>query len=859
MAVFLVQRNFFHLSSLAMIDCRGNATAIALVVFLLCITGCQSNSAPTPGPSEKGHASSNADSSSSSDATAQTPTAQMPSDDTKEESFPAVSYGIVLREASPEGKALDKLEVTDAKGQTTCELPPDKLKDLGDCTSGDLAPLTQKDLLAGSPALVPLSFQRMPQRDLPAGESLIELHAASYPPVKLQLDKALKGKKPIDVKGIQAYVLDFALVDNAGKPQLRGTVLLALTSQLTTDQNQPLGGTPSVPLPETTPAAPFDFTKLSEMPVASTSPPPDRFAFPDNQPVPDANELAKRLGSFERGIKRIAGNSTELEEFFSPGPSGYGTDDSSGQFYAIASGAVQTNSFLKEIVTFNTTVFPGALLNGKKLTAPTNTSLSVEVQSFGPKSRHSLTYATDVGVNLGNLGFDPDDQNEYNAKVLNTIRRSNVASPGNFDLTFTAFNSEQHLKSKLGVQAEGFGFSGQFDSTKMAENFESAVVVLMRQRMFDVSITNPPHPFHNWFSRQEYHDDDGRKFQQCCPMLYVDRVHYGKLAMLVVVGKGSATEVATAVKAAYSGFGVSVAGQYSEEQKAKANSLRASLFVHGGNPEIARDIRSRLDQPGTEGRQADSQISGTLSQVLPAVLAYFAPESNVSSAQPIGFTARYLYDNGQAVCIAATHSQMCIVTPLKINYWVLLDTLHLDDRGTGGFLFIQPPGEWIVAFKRQNSSWSQAKQTNCMRLYEGDQRLDRQWEFSSSSGADVLEFIFGESDHSNDDEPINDSNVTSRWDGYVSSGVREKPLNFTEFIASGDPIDGNGRPMTDREAAPYRQQGYTTEGLRGNTLTWAVRVQVPEAMKQSEIRKQAESMKKAVEQEVPNAALPDPK
>ncbi len=765
-----------------------------------------------------------------------------------------VTYSIGMREASLQAADIQSIVIRDTMGELTAQLPSKrKLSRLSPITESKLEPINEAS------TIVRLRLQNSDDCrtiKITRSNSIVEVRVTGHVPISFALVKILGGKSALVLKSdsgknVPIWTYDFDLLSDMGDVVFRGTLFLT-TKTPERELGDSVSSTSSSRSEVDFKAVEgvFDPTKLASV--------PSQTILDLKEHKPKMNSTAnKPQGAFAEKLFKFEADSSHpgIERGFSENlsqasglSSGYSLADDD-QVYVITSGLMETKNVLSEIITHSSTVFPGCIINGRLLTSESSSGPRVEKVSFGPSSRVSLTYGTDIGVSIGNIGIDPDDENAFNTQVLSNVRRSSTPVPTNVELTFGSFNSESHLKTKLGIAADGWGQIGEFSSEKAAGQNESLVFVLMRQRMFDIFATNPPNGIGDWFKAEKGFDEqsDMLKFSKACPLLYVDQVYYGKIAMLIVKGKGSSSDVTTAVKAAFSGWGVTVKTEFTESERKASNSLQGSLLVHGGDPGIASQIQAALG--GTSAGDNAARNGIQMDKLMGPILQYFAPSAGAASAQPIGFTAKYMFDGSNAVCIAATHSRMCMVSPASMNYSICMRSLRLEEDGDGAFFgLFDGTGDWHVGVsQRGKNKW---QQTGLMRLNDGKTHsLERfQWPFSSVAAKDTITMAAGDSDHGDDNSPIDASNFQTRWDAEVSFGAFDVPMDFREILSQGDPVDINGKTVA-AETANYRQKNFSRDGPEDNRLDFAIRVQVPERMRKESFNKAMEELTKKPEME----------
>lgn len=771
--------------------------------------------------------------------------------------FPdGLTYLIAIREVKPNLEFNQPISVKDAVGTEELQkLDRALLHSLPSITTDRLKTLASREALEDkSVARVMLKFSNgIEYRSLSSvgvGNGAVDVSVPGHKGLRFTFDEIAKestGHEHTDWTGqkFSVWQKDFELVSNAGESVLRGTLLCSNMAMKSVNGNtEPKAKSPQQ-LPESDPVSgEFDVDTLA--PDEET-----KFTVSLKQPS-DSPDGRKPASKFSEELFRVESTASRPEPIESVETvntdsmkTGYSISDD-GEMYTIAAAETETKNNLSTIITHASTVFPGQLLNGKKLTELSKNGVHVEAVSFGKNSRNSLAYATDYPtdagfeqVNSGDLGFDPDDENLFNTRVLAVAKSTGKKVSTNVDIAFGSFNSSGHLKTKLGISANGWGFDGEFDSVKAASRQESVVFVLIRQRMFDILVTNPPNGVGEFFKQsKEYSAEaDGIKFQNACPLLYVNRVHYGKIALLLVRGKGSSADVSIAVKASFSGWGVTAKTDFNDREKKAAESLQGSLFVHGGDPAIAEQIQTALSQINASDEVTRKGVP--MDKIMGQVLQYFSPSAEASSAQPIGFTAKYIYDGTDAVCIAATHSKTCIVTPAPISYWVYLRSLDLREDG-GGVNPFHSHGDWHIAAKQTASTnWLPKHQTGLMPLHDIQKKdlSNHSWAFVSPLAIDSITIVAGDNDKLDDKTPVDESNYMDRWNSDVSINAFTMNINFMEALTDGDPVDSKGNSVDPTKASYRKLEKILKSNNDKNTLEWGIKVQVPEKMRQSELSK----------------------
>jgi len=602
------------------------------------------------------------------------------------------------------------------------------------------------------------------------------------------------------------------------------------TKQLTTNQD----GTINLPIVTATSPLPFWATEVRKNVNAARGYEPGTVFYE----LLEAEKRAEIVSGNPRGLGRTVAFKPDLAN------ANQGFASNGQETYSILSIAGTVQSSVTEILTMSDSVYAGQLICGPPLFKNVDGGPQV-VEAFLGKLKQ-FAYASD-GSSLGKLGFAGNDRDQYNEKVLAVCRRIRPAAKVKFE--FGSYQTESELRTRFGLSGSGFGASASYNSDDATRNFRSSVFVMMRQEMFSVNLQDAPVAFDDWF------DSEGKTavpevvkaIKESAPLLFVNKVQYGKIAILLVSGEGSSSDVLQAVKASFSGFGVEVNAELTESQKKTQSSLVGELFVHGGSAEVATELARSLSVPADDGRNnpddtglpsgqntLPAKLTGAFEGLVEAATKYFAPEETAKSAQPIGFEARYLFGQQPAVAVSATHTTLRILDPVNIDYRIGLKELTLKDDGDVGFLFFGGhEGDWHIGFRQAlGNSYEEWKQTGLLRLLDDDDRNPHDlsrffWNFKARGIKESFQLVCGEVDQ-DDEKPIDENYKAERWDSNVSFGELQRELDLLHIIDHGKAVDPNGVEVQDVSRAGYRQMDMDPErGPAGNVLKWYVRVQVP--------------------------------
>lgn len=298
-------------------------------------------------------------------------------------------------------------------------------------------------------------------------------------------------------------------------------------------------------------------------------------------------------------------------------------------------------------------VFPGNLLQGKSLRNATPDNIPAE------RGGGDITISLLDGSPVSNVYVD-----EISLGSVTTAANSILADkdddsviPANFQFSRSIVQSEREFALQIGADYENAWASISGNLSFSENNTYSRMMIRLEQSFYQLSFTEPP-AVEDFFAPDADPADLERFIGPGNPACYISSVNYGRIFYMLIETSSSASELETAVEAAFetpvSEGGGSVATQHFESFE----EVNVKVFAFGG------DASTTL-QTAFLSKNELNQLSNLL-----------AKATDVRTALPISYTVRSLETNEVVAVQLATEYDIrnCYVTsalppPVRTEHW----------------------------------------------------------------------------------------------------------------------------------------------------------------------------------------------
>ena len=351
-------------------------------------------------------------------------------------------------------------------------------------------------------------------------------------------------------------------------------------------------------------------------------------------------------------------------------------------------------------------LWPGGLLQGKSR-KELGSLLGLPIAERAPVRIFIDDFATADNFRVVD---NPNAANVSSAKgeIVGNATASGLSAPSSIDFAMHTHHSEQYVGLAASISGRYFGYSAKVGGSFQRNAAETTITANFIQRMYTVSVTEPPTPdefFTSDLTPARLNSYKDRMGPDNLP-IYVSDVTYGRMMTFSMTSTASETDMRATIQAAYDGIGVDVNVALSARQRRILQEAEFKVTSIGG------DAQATLDMIRT-GDWA----------------AYFTDSPKLSDAAPLSYTFRNLGDGSIAGVTESTsyNIKSCTAVPASPGTFTFLDPQVEPAPFTGGVHTLT--GD-IDGDGRTDMIWNQLQQgTN--QLFAGISAGDGTFAFTS--------------------------------------------------------------------------------------------------------------------------------
>lgn len=311
----------------------------------------------------------------------------------------------------------------------------------------------------------------------------------------------------------------------------------------------------------------------------------------------------------------------------------------------------KTPNQLVAINPFADTLWPGSLIQSKSLMEGI-----LNPVPLGERSAGSITMAiaTDTTGVFSKEIAEPSlaSTTEAIKEILNT--NINIDTPAKFYYKLTQVYSNKQLAVALGLHVDTpFNFDIQTSLNFNSKEVKNRILIDFTQEYYTIAYA-PKHGIKGFFNQTVDPLDLEAFMGEGNPLAYISSVSYGRKIFLLFESDASMSDLESAIKASFKGYGVTVGGDLAIKNKKVLSQSQVKAYVIGGNAEDALDALNTLDE----------ESGGTIVN-LKQLMAEGANFSKGNPGVPISYTVRHVKDASQIKLVLNTDYEAKECSPVS--------------------------------------------------------------------------------------------------------------------------------------------------------------------------------------------------
>ena len=310
----------------------------------------------------------------------------------------------------------------------------------------------------------------------------------------------------------------------------------------------------------------------------------------------------------------------------------------------------KTPNQLVAINPFADTLWPGSLIQSKPLMEGILNPVPTSARSTGSIT---MAIATDTtGVFSKNI-TEPSlaSTTEAIKEILNT--NINIDTPAKFYYKLTQVYSNKQLAVAVGLHVDTpFDFDIQTSLKFNSKEVKNRILIDFTQEYYTIAYA-PKNGVKGFFNESVDPNELAAFMGEGNPLAYISSVSYGRKIFLLFESDASMSDLETAIKASFKGYGVTVGGDLAVKNKKVLSESQVKAYVIGGN---AEDALEALNTP-------DEETGGTIVN-LKQLMADGANFSKGNPGVPISYTVRHVKDASQIKLVLNTDYEARECTPV---------------------------------------------------------------------------------------------------------------------------------------------------------------------------------------------------
>ena len=310
----------------------------------------------------------------------------------------------------------------------------------------------------------------------------------------------------------------------------------------------------------------------------------------------------------------------------------------------------KTPNQLVAINPFADTLWPGSLIQSKPLMEGILNPVPVGERSSGSIT---MAIATDTTGVFSKDVITPSlaTTTEAIKEILNT--NINIDTPAKFYYKLTQVYSNKQLAVAVGLHVDTpFNFDIQTSLKFNSKEVKNRILIDFTQEYYTIAYA-PKDGVKGFFNSKLQPSELSAFMGEGNPLAYISSVSYGRKIFLLFESEASMSDLETAIKASFKGYGVTVGGDLAVKNKKILSESQVKAYVIGGN---AEDALEALNTP-------DEETGGTIVN-LKQLMADGANFSKGNPGVPISYTVRHVKDASQIKLVLNTDYEARECTPV---------------------------------------------------------------------------------------------------------------------------------------------------------------------------------------------------